>query len=239
MSIMTRSLSLEVNKVFASPTLIVLLLSPIATAAALFGLFPESTSMVNLFLLFNIYIITVMNTSLSIVHERETGTLTAMAVTPLDLRLVLGMKAGVSISFTLLTTLVITYLAALNTPSLLEVERLTVITGVALMTSLLFAAVAVLISTFSATVKQVEQVGTGVVMGLLLVLILPLDRLPASIEAISHWLPILNARFILERLLAPTFSAGTDTWLPIGVNLAVGLLLLSGAIGVFRAKFLR
>lgn len=239
MNVMARSLSLEVHKVFSSPTLIVLLLSPIAAAAALFWLFPDSSSMVTLFLLFNIYIITVMNTSLSIVHERETGTLTAMAVTPLDLRLVLGTKAAVSITFSLLTTLAITTLAAKNQPSLLVLDRLSVITGVTVMTGLLFAAVAVLISTFSATVKQVEQVGTGVVMGLLLVLILPLDRLPDAIQAISSWVPILNSRFILEAALVPSFTPGLDAWIPIAINLAISAGILGASINIFRSKFLR
>ncbi len=239
MNIVVRSLSLEVTKVFASPTLIVLLLSPVTAAFVIFLLFPDSPSLVNLFLLFNIYIITVMNTSLSIVHERETGTLTAMAVTPLDLRLVLATKAAVSVGFSLLTTLAITYLAARNIPALIEPGRLAVVTGVALMTALLFAAVAVMISTFSATVKQVEQVGTGVIMGLLLVLMLPFDRLPDALQQALSWLPILNARFFLDAVLAPSFSPGPGQWAPIAVNLAIGLALVSAAITWFRAKFLR
>jgi len=67
---------------------------------------------------------------------------------------------------------------------------------------------------------------------------LPLDILPGALQQVLPWMPILNARFLLGAIHTPAFTAGPDHWLPIGVNLAVGLALLYAAIHWFKAKFL-
>lgn len=239
MSMMIRSFRLEVQKVFGSPTLIVLLLSPVITSLIVFWMFEGNAGLVNLFLLFNVYIITVVGTSLSIVDEREKGTLTAMAVTPLDLRLLLWTKAGVSILFALATSVAIA-MAATATGLTLGGFQFLEISGVMLMSALLYAAVAVAIAIYSPGVKQVEQMGTGVLLGLLLLLMLPLERLPETVAAVGLWLPVLNARYLLALVTQTEIQIPAALlWGSVLAHTLIGAALLHFSIRIFKRRFLR
>lgn len=239
MTMLVRSLKLEVQKVFGSPTLIVLLLSPVISSLIIFWMFEANHGLVTMFLLFNVYIITVVGASLSIVEEKERGTLAAMTVTPLDLRLLMWTKTGVSVLFALVTSAGIAA-AAQATGLPLDAASLTGIAGVMLMSALLYAGVAVLIATYSGGVKQVEQVGTGVLLGLLLLLMLPLQRLPDVILAIGLWLPVLNARMLLGVLMVPEAELpAAFLWGAVISNVALGAIFLHLSIVLFKRKVLR
>jgi ABC-2 type transport system permease protein len=173
--------------------------------------------------------------SITMLRERVSGTLERLMSMPLAR---LDLLVGYAIAFAVLAAAQATVasLVALG-PLGLEVERPTMIVGLAIGNAVLGMSLGLFVSAFARTEFQAVQFMPAFVFPQILLcgLLVPRDQMAGWLEAISWLFPLTYAYDALERATAPV-ALGAAFWLDVAVVAGVTVLALAGGAATLRRR---
>ncbi|GAB2552808.1 hypothetical protein GCM10027033_07530 [Leucobacter ruminantium] len=181
------------------------------------------------------FILMFVVTSVTTLRERRSGTLERLMTTPLG-------KADFIVGYALAFGLVAVAQAAITVSYAVLVCGLSVdgavwrLGLVAVCDALLGTALGLLASAFARTEFQAVQFMPLVVIPQILVggLLMPRDRMPEALQAVSDWLPLSYA---VDAVNAVTVGEeGWDLWRPLVVIVGVSLVALALAAATLRRR---
>lgn len=217
---LTKGLQTEFTKTLTNRTLILFVMMPLLIAVVLLYLISTETQIFGMLAFFNVFMISIMDTLVSLVEEREHKTIEAMMITPLGLNTVLLSKVIVSALLVfgnaVLITVVIPWVFNISFSAATVV--FIVLLSVAL--SFLYSGLAITLAAFMNTMKEAEQTGTAAATILLVVGFIPLERLPHVLQEIIKIVPFTSGNYLFTSILLDSPGKGLAT---IGPNLVITL----------------
>lgn len=181
------------------------------------------------------FILMFVVTSVTTLRERRSGTLERLMTTPLG-------KADFIVGYALAFGLVAVAQAAITVSYAVLVCGLSVdgpvwqLGLVAVCDALLGTALGLLASAFARTEFQAVQFMPLVVIPQILVggLLMPRDRMPEALQAVSDWLPLSYAVDAVDAVTVG--EEGWDLWRPLVVIVGVSLVALALAAATLRRR---
>lgn len=233
-----KGLHVEVTKTVSNKTLSLFVMMPLIIAVVLPYALTQEKGMFGMLAFFNVFMISIMDTLISVVEEKEHKTLEAMMITPLGLNTVLLSKVLISVLLVFINSVVILAVIPKIYTIFIDPVSVVLIIGLCGAFSFLYAGLALVIGAYVNNMKEAEQVGTAVATILLFMGFIPLDRMPYLLQEIIKITPLTNGNYIFTSIiLDPTAEGLLRLGYPLVITLVFCVIMVWGGFKIFQHKY--
>ncbi|MBU7023212.1 MAG: ABC transporter permease [Theionarchaea archaeon] len=227
MVVLTKGLETEFTKMVSNRTLILFVMMPLVIAIVLPYALARDQVIFGMLAFFNVFMISIMDTLVSLVEEREHKTMEAMMITPLGLDTVLLSKLIVSSVLVLINAVLIVVVIPWIFNISLDTGSAVLIIVLSVPLAFLFSGLAVVIAAYVNNMKEAEQTGTAVATILLFTGFIPLERMPHWLQEIVKITPLTNGNYLFTQIILNPTGKGLAS---LGINLGITLVFCVGIV---------
>lgn len=234
---MYKGLVVEFSKVITNKTLSLFVMMPLVIAVVIPYALTTEKGVLGMLAFFNVFMISIMETLISVVEEKEHRTLEAMMVTPLGLKTVLLSKVLISVLLVSINAVVI--MVAVPWVFSIAVETASVILIVLLSAafSFLYAGLALIMAAFMNNMKEAEQTGTAVATLLLFFGFIPLDRMPSWLQEVVKVIPLTNGNYLFTSIVLDSVQGLEQVLFHVIGSLVVCAVFVYLGFRIFTHKY--
>ena len=234
---MFRGLAIEFSKVLTNKTLSLFVMMPLVIAVVIPYALTTEKGMLGMLAFFNVFMISIMETLISVVEEKEHRTLEAMMVTPLGLKTVLVSKVLISVLLVFVNALVIMVVIPWMFSIAVETLSVVIIVFLSAALSFLFAGLALIMAALVSNMKEAEQAGTAVATLLLFLGFIPLDRMPYWLQESVKVIPLTNGNYIFTVIVLDSLQGLEQVLLHVVGSLVMCAVFLYLGYKIFVLKY--
>lgn len=237
MNVLTKGLQIELTKTFTNRTLILFVTMPLVIAVVLLYAISSEKGVFGMLAFFNVFMISIMDTLVSLVEEREHKTMEAMMITPLGLDTILLSKIIVSAALVFINAVLIVVVLPLVFNTSLGTTSAVLVMVLSVALSFLYSGLAILMAAYVGNMKEAEQTGTAVATVLLFMGFIPLERMPHVVQEIVKVLPLTNGNYLFTKIiLDPTVEGLTQLGPNLIFTLAFCAVMVYVGMKIFKIR---